>query len=179
MSRPVLASIRAALLSALIALAAAGSAAGAELRPFDARSIDAIRAAHQGKAFVLAFWATDCAPCRQEMALWKSITSKYPRFAIILVATDPPSQDLVVSRFLAHYDPGPVEHWAFADDFAERVRYAVDRSWRGELPRTYLFDAEHHAEAKSGLLDPHWLESWIARQPGAARKNAMRAAKHF
>ena len=71
-----------------------------------------------------------------------------------------------MTAFLSRYDPGPVETWMFADEFAERVRYAVDRTWRGELPRTYLFDAAHRAEARSGKLDQRWLQGWLARQPG-------------
>jgi hypothetical protein len=65
--------------------------------------------------------------------------------------------------FLARYDPGPVQTWIFDDEFTERVRFAVDRSWRGELPRTYLYDAAHRAEARSGKLDERWLEGWLER----------------
>ena len=170
MTQPRLAACRSLLLCASLALGTVHPAAAAELRPFVAGSLDAIRAAHPGKAFVLAFWSTQCAPCREEMALWKSIGRKYPGLPLILVATDAPSQEDSVKRFLARYDPGPVEHWVYADEFSERVRYAVDRSWRGELPRTYLFDAGHRAEARSGLLDSSWLQIWISRQPKAARK---------
>jgi len=129
-----------------------------------------MREAHAGKAFVLAFWSTECEPCRREMALWKSITRKHPKLAVILVATDPPPQKATVQRFLARYDPGPVERWAFADDYSERVRYAVDPAWRGELPRTYFFDARHDAEAQSGLVDPLWIADWISRQTKSAHK---------
>lgn len=170
MIRPALIRVRAALAIVTVVLVATGTASAGELRPFDAGSMDAIRAARAGQGFVLAFWSTQCAPCRQEMALWNSIARKYPKLPIVLVATDPPGEEELVTRFLARYDPGPVERWAFADEFSERVRYAVDRGWRGELPRAYFFDAEHRPEARSGLIDRTWIENWIARQAKPARK---------
>ena len=170
MIRSVVLLSRAVLATATIALGPVPVAAGAELRGFDAGSMQAIRAAHAGKPFVLAFWSTQCVPCRQEMALWKSIAQKNPGMPVILVATDPPPQEQNVNRFLARYNPGPVERWAFADEFSERVRYAVDRSWRGELPRAYFFDAEHRVESRSGLIDQSWIQDWVSRHATLARK---------
>lgn len=170
MIRLVLLWSRAAFALAVAAMGPISTATAGELRAFDAGSMRAIRSAHAGKPFVLAFWSTQCVACRQEMALWKSIVNSNPGLPVVLVATDEPGQDETIARFLARYDPGPVERWAFADEFAERVRYAVDRSWRGELPRAYFFDAEHRAEAHSGLIDQIWIQAWISRQAKPARK---------
>ena len=71
------------------------------------------------------------------------------------------SEEAAVRAFLMRYNPGPVQHWMFADEFAERVRYSVDKSWRGEMPRTYFFDAAHAAEPHSGLLDRRAVEQWF------------------
>ncbi len=150
----------------------AGAASSHDLRPFTSTSLDSIREARAGKPFVLAFWSIYCEPCREEMAEWKSIKRKYPAVPILLVSTDAPADRPTVIKFLSRYDPGRVETWVFADEFAERVRYGVDRTWRGELPRTYLFDAQHRAEARSGRFDRRWIENWLARQ-----KPAQRSAK--
>ena len=74
-----------------------------------------------------------------------------------------------VLRTLAQYKPGPVENWAFADEFAERVRFSVDRSWRGELPRTYFYDAAHNADVHSGRIDMRRADAWFAQQGARAR----------
>ena len=140
-----------------------------EMRPFDAGSLDSIRQLHAGRPFVLAFWSIYCEPCREEMGEWKAIRQKYPTLPIVLVSTDSPSERATVTEFLRLYDPGPVETWVFADEFAERVRYSVDRTWRGELPRTYLFDAQHRAEARSGRFDRRWIANWQSRQKPAQR----------
>jgi thiol-disulfide isomerase/thioredoxin len=149
---------------ACVAGLAASAAPARELRPFRAESVDAIRRAHAGKPFVLAFWSIHCEPCRDEMAVWRSVRQRYPHLPILLVSTDTAGERATVRAFLSRYDPGPVETWTFDDEFTERVRFAVDRAWRGELPRTYLYDAAHRAEARSGKLDERWLQAWLARE---------------
>src|SRR5690606_25114683 len=116
------------------------------------------------RPFVLALWSIYCAPCRKEMAYWNEFRHKYPDVPIVLVSTDTPDEWANVRRFLTQFDPGPVEKWAFADEYVERVRYSVDPKWRGELPRAYFYDAKHVAVAHTGLLDPAWLNDWFKRQ---------------
>jgi thiol-disulfide isomerase/thioredoxin len=145
----------------LMAFTAAASAI--DIRPFDAGSMAELRAQYAGRPFVLAFWSTTCEPCRREMSLWRALKLRHPAVPVVLVAADPPGDGAAVRAFLLRFDPGPVEHRMFADPFAERVRYAVDKRWRGELPRTYFFDAAHVAEARSGLIERRWAEQWFRR----------------
>ena len=134
-----------------------------ELKLFDARSLDQVRQAHKGKPFILAFWSLHCAPCKEEMATLKSIHARYPKFPIVLVSTDTPGEREMVVRFLSQQALGRIELWVFADEFEERIRYRVDRDWRGELPRTYLFDSDHRATGQSGILDRKVLDGWLSR----------------
>ncbi len=150
------------LIGILLLLATAGALADhITIRPFDAGSMEAIRAKYAGKPFVLAFWSTTCEPCRKEMALWRALKLRYPQIPIVLVAAEGPADQAAVRAFLMRYNPGPVQHWLFADEFAERLRYSVDKSWRGELPRSYFFDAAHVAEVRSGLIDRRMAEQWF------------------
>ena len=149
----------------LPALLASGATAAAEaLLPFDAASLASLRKAHAGKPFVLAFWSVYCEPCRDEMAEWDAVKRKHPSLPIALVSTDAPADRTLIDDFFKKYPPGPVQKWVFADAFSERVRYAVDKSWRGELPKSYFFDAAHRAEVKSGKVDRVWIEAWLAKQ---------------
>jgi len=152
----------------VLALAlAAGVAQARELKPYTTASLDAIRAQHAGRPFVLAFWSIYCEPCREEMAEWKALRRRHPGVPVVLVSTDLPAERAAVTAFLARFDPGDVDTWMFADEFTERLRYSVDRSWRGELPRTYLYDAGHRPLAKSGRFDRRWIGEWLARQSPA------------
>ena len=65
---------------------------------------------------------------------------------------------------LARYQLDQAENWAFADEFVERVRFAVDKGWRGELPRTYYYDARHRVDVRSGRVDHRVVDAWFARQ---------------
>jgi thiol-disulfide isomerase/thioredoxin len=165
---------RAPLLLTVMLLLAAGrppahADGGPPIRAFSVKSFDEIRKANAGKAFVLAFWSIHCAPCIEDMSDWRALKQKYSSVPILLVTTDPPEQHAAAARMLEKYRPGPVETWGFADDFGERVRFAVDRTWRGELPRTYFFDAAHRAETVSGRVDVPRAQAWFARQAASQR----------
>ncbi len=98
------------------------------------------------------------------MAEWNALKRNHPSLPIVLVSTDAPADRGLIDTFFAKYPPGPVQKWVFADAFTERVRYAVDKSWRGELPKSYFFDAAHRPEVKSGKVERAWIEAWLARQ---------------
>lgn len=137
------------------------------LKPFTPQSLAAIKQTQEKKPFILAFWSLHCAPCKEDMALFKTLQAKHPNLAIVLVATDGPREHAAVSRFLATQQLGRIQQWAFADEFEERVRFSVDKEWHGELPRSYLFDADHKFTAHSGVLDAKVVEAWLSRAPKA------------
>jgi thiol-disulfide isomerase/thioredoxin len=156
--------LRAAVTALLLALSV--PAAAAEFRDFDAGSMRGIRAEQAGKPFLLVFWSLYCEPCREEMSQWGELQRRHPGVAIILVATDPPQERVLMGKFLARHKLGKVQSWAFADEFSERVRHSVDTRWRGELPRTYFYDRDHKAEARSGKVDAATASGWLARAQG-------------
>ena len=62
-----------ALMMAVALWAAIADVGAAEpIRGFDAKSLEAIRAEHAGKPFVLALWSVTCEPCRDEMQIIKA-----------------------------------------------------------------------------------------------------------
>ncbi len=102
-----------------------------EPRPFDARSLEAIRRAHAGRPFVLSLWSMNCAPCAREMPLWREMQARNPGVKLVLVSTDGAAPIERVKAFLRRHDPGPVENWRYADEFEERIRHSIDPKWRG------------------------------------------------
>jgi thiol-disulfide isomerase/thioredoxin len=144
-------------------VAAAGGLTAAEPRAFTAKSLEEIKKAHVGRSFILAFWSVTCEPCREELTVLTDLHRKFPDVPVILVAADPPSQRAAVMRFLERYPLGRIQRWQFADDFTEPLRYSVDRSWRGELPRAFFFDPKHEVTSHTGVVDPKWLQGWMER----------------
>jgi hypothetical protein len=72
-----------------------------------------------------------------------------------------------VERFLQRQDLGKIEAWQFGDAAEERLRYTVDPTWHGELPRAVFFNPKHEPTAHSGVPDAAWTEAWFAAaRPG-------------
>ena len=160
--RAALASVPSAkrwLAAALLALAL--PAAAQELKPFTPESLAQITASHAGTPFVLAFWSLTCAHCQQELADF----GRRPIINLVLVSTDTPADGDAIRATLARHGLEKAEAWVFADDFAERLRYAVDRDWTGELPRSYFYAADGSRRAVTGRPEAALLKRWL----GAAR----------
>lgn len=144
-------------------LVAGAALAQAPLRAFDVDSPDAIRKAQAGRPFVLALWSIHCEPCVREMPVWRDMAARHPGVTVVLVSTDAPAERERVNAFLKRHDPGSVQRWQYADEFEERIRYAIDPKWRGELPRTYFFDRAHRPEVRTGLVEAEEAGRWFAR----------------
>ncbi len=158
-----------AILLSVLGAALPMARAEQRLSPFDAASPAALLQAYSGRPFVLVFWSVNCAPCLVEMAQWRTYRRAYPGIPIVHVATESLEQSADIVAILDRYDPGGAGHRAFADDFSERIRYAVDPAWRGETPKVYFFDRKHDRVAHTGTLDPEWTRRWFERQAASLR----------
>ena len=79
----------------------------------------------------------------------------------MLVSTDTPAESDAIRATLARHGLENVEAWVFVDEFAERLRYAVDRHWAGELPRSYFYAADGARRAVTGRPDAALIERWL------------------
>jgi hypothetical protein len=151
------------LLVFVLALCLAMPGRAADLpRPFDAATPAALARDFAGKPYILAFWSLECVHCQGELRLFARQLKARPDLPLVLVAADSPELAPAIAARLAEAGLDPATHWAFADPLPERVRFAVDRKWRGELPRTYFFDAAHRAKAITGELREAQLSAWLA-----------------
>jgi thiol-disulfide isomerase/thioredoxin len=150
---------------AMLAMPAAAAPALA-IKPFTASSMEEILAARKGKPFILGLWSLSCTHCRDDLALLSKLSQRKPGLDLVLIATDEAEQATEAAETLKPYRFRKVEPWIFGDEFSERLRYSIDRKWRGELPRTYFYDAAHQARAVSGKLDELETERWINSQFG-------------
>jgi hypothetical protein len=159
-----------ALVGALIL--ASSHALALEIKPFDSATPAAISRAHAGRPYILVLWSLYCDPCREEMRQWGDLQRRHPEVPILLVSTDALQARALTERYLATQKLGRVQLWMFSDEFTERVRHAIDPAWRGELPRTYLFDRAHRAVARSGKVPAREISDWIARAAQGTREIA-------
>jgi len=145
---------------AVVLLALALPAGAQELKPFTPQSLAQITANRAGTPFVLAFWSLTCAHCQQELADFgrRHITP------LVLVSTDTPAEAEAIRTTLARHGLENAEAWVFADEFGERLRYAVDRHWAGELPRSYFYAADGSRRAVSGHPETVLLDRWLGHR---------------
>jgi thiol-disulfide isomerase/thioredoxin len=144
-------------------------AAAVEFRPFDDNSLMALKQEQAGRPFVLVLWSASCVPCREELRLWGEWSRRYPTVKVVLVSTDPPEEHAAAQRMAERYADPHADLRAFASDYAEHLRWSIDPAWHGEVPRSYFFDAAHHAEPKSGLVDAAFVEGWLSKNSPIAK----------
>lgn len=152
------------LFALLLCMGAACASAAQEIKSFVRGSYQQIVSAHAGKPFILNFWSLTCSYCMVELGMLNKLARKYPKLDLVLVSTDTAEEEKLVSATLEKVSPKKAEAWLFADSYADRLRFEVDRHWYGELPRTYFFSANDEVTAISGKLDEAELERWLEQQ---------------
>ena len=153
-----------ALCFSVLCFAPLPALAAQEIKPFVRGSYQHIVAARQGRPFVVSFWSLTCSYCIAEMNLLKKLLKKYPELDLVLISTDTPEEQNAVRAVLADFSLDKADAWVFADSYTERLRYEVDKTWQGELPRTYLFGAKNTVTAISGKLEGKEMERWVKAQ---------------
>ncbi len=132
------------------------------IKPFTISSRQEIEKMHQGRAFILAFWSMDCLYCLDELSILVRFINKHPKVKLVLVSTDGQSTSAELLQALKKIDlPPNAELWQFSDSDEERLRYSIDKSWYGELPRTYYYDKSHQVKPLSGSPKEEWLGAWV------------------
>ena len=131
-------------------------------KPFTAESPAQLKASHAGQPYILAFWSLECSHCQAELKILAALRRQYPGLPLVLVSTDAWEAAPAVARRLAELGLDDADNHLFADAMPERVRFAVDRKWRGELPRTYLFDKNQVATSFTGAVSEATLAAWVA-----------------
>lgn len=99
---------------------------------------------------IVALWSTDCVHCKKNLRLLAELAAAGHDLNLVTVAVQPYSDDLA-EPLLRLAVPG--ERYAYGHDAPEALAFALDPKWRGELPRTLLFDGRGHRIAISGVLD--------------------------
>lgn len=94
-------------------------------------------------------WSADCAYCKKNLAMFAGLAKTAPRLRLVTVATEP--MEAAVAEPLDRVGAtGP--RYAYGADAPEALAYALDPKWRGELPRTLLFDGHGGKVVMSGVV---------------------------
>jgi thiol-disulfide isomerase/thioredoxin len=148
--------------SVTLAILLVANLANAGTRSFVPGSYEELKKAHEGKPFVLMVWSTDCLSCVRELDVLPTLLKRHPSMRLVMVSTDEIGNRARVETMLAKHGLADVESWIFADANTRRLRYEIDSSWYGELPRSYFYDASHDRVPLSGVITEEHVDSWLA-----------------
>lgn len=87
---------------------------------------------------------------------------KNPAIDIVVVATDDGLDEEGLTRFLEEHRLENIEAWYFAEPDSRKLRFEVDASWYGEIPRTYFYDYDHQRVAISGMVKAEQIDAWLS-----------------
>lgn len=146
------------------ALVASSWSQADDFKAFTADSFAQIRQQFAGQEFLVGLWSIDCPPCLVELQYMGELIRLNPDLPYVLISTDPIAESDYAREFLEDFALTDVDAWMFADSFVERLRFTIDPSWYGELPRSYFFDAGHQMQAHSGIVNRELLDAWFQRE---------------
>jgi len=135
----------------------------AALTPVDEQTFPRLVAAHRDSVLLVDFWATWCAPCREEFPKLVSLHSTYRDrgLSFVAISCDEPEQEANAAAFLKQQAaPGPfyVKRAKSDDQFID----SIDPEWSGALPALFLFDrAGRKAKSFIGETDIKSIEALL------------------
>ncbi len=132
----------------------------AEQQPFSQTTFEQLKIQHQGKKWLMVLWSVDCPACFKELALIKSFEQE--NLNLVIVNAD--DSDEVTNerhKVVQQYQLDRYQNYFFADNTGDQMRYVIDPSWYGELPRSYFVDETGKFFGKSGLIAPEHIKTWL------------------
>ena len=136
-----------------------------QLRPFVRGSWQEILRAHAGRPTMIHFWGVTCGPCKVELPLLGEFMKKEPGLDVVLISADlVPDLPDATWTMLQKASAEKAENWIFNDGFAERLRFEVDPTWQGEIPRTVLIGRDGQQTTMEGVAEFAEIKSWLEKQ---------------
>ena len=152
----------AGLLALALCLGVTALASAEPLKPFVKSSLPEILKRHAGRPTIVHFWGMTCGPCRTEMPRWGAFLATHEGADVVTIDTDiVAGAPGAAEAFLADAKMPTTDAWRFADPFAEKLYFAVDPNWQGEIPMTLLIEPDGRVTRKVGAVEMRDVEAWL------------------
>jgi thiol-disulfide isomerase/thioredoxin len=155
----------------LLALQLPGARAEArELKPFVRGSWQQVLNSHAGRPTLVHFWGVTCGPCKVELPLLGAFMKDHPEVDMVTISADlAPDQPGAAQSMLKKSGLAAAENWIFSDGFVERLRFEIDPTWQGDIPRTLLISRDGKITTIEGSAEMAEVEKWLKPQTAATR----------
>src|ERR1700757_236164 len=138
------------------------------LKSFERGSWPQLLHSHAGHLTIVHFWGVTCGPCKVELPQLGDFMKQHPKVEIVTISADlVPNLGAAARSMLQSAGLSSAENWIFSDGYAERLRYEVDPSWQGDIPRTMLIAREGEITTIEGSADMAALQK-RSRDQGCA-----------
>jgi thiol-disulfide isomerase/thioredoxin len=160
MKRQILAAVF--LLAFLPAVPASGEG---QIKPFERGTWQQLLQSHRGRPTLVHFWGVTCGPCKVELPLLGDFLKRHPTIDVVTVSADlVPNLPAATRSMLQKAGLASAENWIFGDGFAERLRFEIDPTWQGDIPRTMLISRDGAITTIEGSAEIAELEKWSDAQ---------------
>ena len=150
--------------SAMLLASALAADAPSEPRAFGRGSWSSVLRAHAGRPTLIHFWGVTCGPCKEELPQLGAFMKDHPDIDMVTISADfVPNLPEATRAMLERSGLLLAENWIF-DGFADRLRFEIDPTWQGDIPRTLLITREGEMTTIEGSAEIADLEQWSARQ---------------
>ncbi len=122
---------------------------------------------HYQRPLLVILWSVDCPPCHDELAALGSLKDDFPNMPVMIINTDSHLRPEQVDEVLNQHGIADLKHFQFADPVPARQRREIDPQWYGELPRSYLMEADK-TTPHSGAVSESSLRGWLSNLPASA-----------
>ena len=134
-----------------------------EFMPFDMNTRKVIEKRYIDQPLIISFWSIDCPYCLDDLKKLGKALSKNTNVKLITVCVDGKESAKKAERILSQANLPKHEQYQYAEVDEDRLRYNIDPSWYGELPRTYFYDAAHQVTPLSGKISNSFLDKWFKK----------------
>jgi thiol-disulfide isomerase/thioredoxin len=150
------------VLSTVLLFVSAFAADGpSELKPFGRGSWTSLLHAHAGRPTLVHFWGVTCGPCKEELPLLGAFMRDHPGIDIVTISADlVPDLPAATKAMLQKAGLSAAENWIFDEGFVERLRFEIDPTWQGDIPRTMLVTRDGTITIIEGAADMAEIGRW-------------------
>lgn len=111
---------------------------------------------------LVMLWSVDCPPCYKELSMLEDLLKTHPQLPITLIATDDDSSRYSEIEALHQRLHGEqLQKRVFAELAASQIRFAIDPTWTGVLPRSYFISHPGQLSGHSGALNAKHILDWL------------------